>query len=124
MKSIIRELFKATAAATDTLSAEFNPQRLVDEIGALQVLVNQDPDPGGGGGSLGKVAIEGKIHKDATFTEITNIPLDDFDGGSGSGLTKVVTDVEVLPYMRAAMREDGGGFSVTGGTTISTWFME
>ena len=120
MKSIIRELFKATAAATDTLSAEFNPQRLVDEIGALQVLVNQDPDPGGGGGSLGKVAIEGKIHKDATFTEITNIPLDDFDGGSGSGLT----DVEVLPYMRAAMREDGGGFSVTGGTTISTWFME
>ena len=121
VKSIIRDLFTAEAAVVDTLGVQFITQRLVDETGAIQVQVNQDPDPGGG--SLGKVVIEGRLDPAATYVEIAKVSFLDFDGGSGSGLSKVVSNVDILPDMRAAMRSEAG-FSVVAMTTVDMWVQE
>lgn len=124
MKSLIHELFTAEATVVDTTSAAITPQRLVDETGAFQIEANTDPDPGGG--STGRLVVEGRLDETASWVIVAQIPISNVDGT----LSAILTDVPIVPFMRLAMR-NGGGTAASGGTgfvhnavTWSAWLME
>ncbi|HKJ02066.1 MAG TPA: hypothetical protein VJ997_06410 [Longimicrobiales bacterium] len=124
MKSIIRKLFSAETAVVDTVGTPFYPQRLVDESGAFQVQVNQDP-AGGGHGGEGRVVLEAKVSADvddADYVIIAEIPFSDLAGSNPR--SKILTDVSTTAVMRIAMRDESGVFDPDTGTRVSAWFQE
>lgn len=119
VKSKIRQPFVTQDITSTNESDAFHPQRLVDETGAWQIELNQDPNPGGG--STGKIEIQGKVHKNAEWVTVDDVDINTFDGGSGAGLSTLKVDLDILPFMRAAVT---GTVSVANGTTADVWVME
>jgi len=117
-KSKITQFFDGTAAAVDTVGtpAEIYPQRLLDETGAIQLSVDGDP-----GAGTGKVVIEGKVDANATYVEVASFTFSQVAGANPRSI--IEADVDILPYMRAAMRTEGGGFTATG-FNVDFWLME
>lgn len=117
----VHELFPAGTDATveNTVSANtFSPQMIADESGAIQIDINQLI----GGGQLGAVVVEGRLHPDALFAEIFKVEWDDL-GGSGI-LTIAKASVPMVKEMRLALRDTGAGYSVLASTTLTAWIME
>jgi hypothetical protein len=102
-------------------ATSFHPQRSHDESGAMQIELNQDPDPGGG--SIGYIVLEGRLHPDAGWVAVYEKDISDFDGGTGSDLSFIVTGVSMLPEMRIAARVNVT-YSVVAGTTAQVWIQE
>ena len=118
VKSKITQFFDGTTVADDAVGtpAEIYPQRLLDETGAIQLSVSSDP-----GAGTGKVVLEGKVDADATYVEVASIAFSEVAGSNPR--SKIEADVDILPYMRAAMRDEGGSFTATG-FDVDFWLME
>jgi hypothetical protein len=124
MKSLVRRLLTNEPAVVDTEGASFYPQRLVDEGGAFQVEVSQDP-AGGGAGGEGRVVLEAKVSAeidDSSFVIVSEIPFSDLAGANPR--SKILADVSIFAVMRVAIRDEGGVFDPQGGTTVNAWIQE
>lgn len=119
MKSLVHPLFtNQNITVVDTLGASVFPQRIRDELGALQVTLNQDP----GAPPVGFLTLEGRLRPDLPFRAMLNVDLADAELNAGS-FTKVITGIDILPEMRIATRTNGG-YTVVGGTTATVLLME
>lgn len=107
-------LFDGETPVEDTASAVVNPQRTRDETGVWQIEVNQDPNPGGG--STGRIALEGRLTADLSWTQLKTQDLSTFDGASSYPYSVLVEDVPVLAHMRSVFRDT---VSVAGGTEVT-----
>lgn len=118
-KSLIHRAFTDEAVVQDATSAVYSTKRILDEIGAVQVEVNQDPAGGAATGD-GEVVLEGRLSPDAPWAPLVAIPFTDLS----TSLGKIEANVPMAAQIQVALRADSSGFDVDTGTTVSVWVME
>lgn len=120
MKSLVRRLWTAQSiTAAGTVSSNVKPQRIRDENGALQVTLNQNPSAS----ADAELWLEGRMSEGEAYGTLLEIKLNHADFAA-SPFSRIFTGLQILPDMRIATRNGGGGYTVAGGTTATVDLME
>lgn len=116
MKAIVQDLFVAQdITSADTVGSEVNQQMISDEVGTVQITLNQDP----GAAAEGFIYIEGKMKTDDAWGALASYDLAGMQSASGTGLVTFLTGVPLVNHMRAATRDPNSNYSIAASTTAT-----